>query len=108
MGERGKRAANLAASNGGPEDALLSGSFDSPALERYRLARAKLSELELAERESRLVNAEALVRTWLGPSAALMRECGHQLRRRYGNEAGDMLDETLSEIERLAKHHAIP
>lgn len=74
--------------------ALLAG--DSPALERYRLARAQIAELELAQRKNDLIDREA-ARAVFGRWAAIIRRTGDQLNKRHGNEAGKLLADALAD-----------
>ncbi len=71
----------------------------SPALERQREARAKMAELELAEKEGELVNVAELheQRTY---GINKLRKCGEKLERRYGSGAKKILDDTLRDLER--------
>ena len=80
------------------EDALMAGP-STPALERYRTARAKLSELELE------VKRQALVPRVQMESA--FREAGRRLRagfevieKRHGRPVGDALRRLLDEVDR--------
>ena len=68
-----KPAAPLPA--GTPEELVLNSPEDSPALERWRLARAKLAERQLAELDGQLVRV-ADVQTFVRrSSAAMLRWC---------------------------------
>lgn len=77
------------------------GRADSPALERYRQARAEAAELELAQRRRELLPVEQ-VQQILGAAAALIRQAGEVLQRRHGPAAADILtkaiDKWLSEM----------
>lgn len=44
--------------------AMGAGAVDSPALERYRLARAEMAELDLQERSEKLVPYDEVIRGW--------------------------------------------
>lgn len=85
-------------------DPLLVGS-DTPALERYRLAKAELSELELAEKRKQLVSLELLKETW-GPVVDVMRRAIMTIEKDYGRDAGEVIDDAIDEacdvIERVA------
>lgn len=72
---------------------------DSPALERYRNARAALSELDLAERRGVVVHVDRF-REHLVRAFRLIRRAGESLQRKFGNEASDILNEHLDEGER--------
>ncbi len=48
----------------GVEDPLMVGGDNSPALERYRTARAKLAELDLAVKRGELLPREQVLGTW--------------------------------------------
>lgn len=85
-------------------DPLLVGS-DTPALERYRLAKAELSELELAEKRKQLVSLELLKETW-GPVVDVMRKAIMTIEKDYGRDAGEVIDDAIDEacdvIDRVA------
>lgn len=70
-----------------PQDAdpLLSG-YDSPGLERYRLAKAGIAELDLRERQGELMNV-AEVREFLDSFADILRRASEQLQRQFGRDA---------------------
>jgi len=84
------------------EDDPLLAEGDSPALERYRLAKAKHAELDLESRKGELIDREK-ARDILGRWAVLIRRLGERLVRRCGNEAGQMLNETLDECQLIVK-----
>ena len=92
-----ENASKLAAIEAG-EDPLMSGT-DSPALERYRLARAQMVELELAERRGDLIRRDHL-REGLARYARGVRATGDSLRRQFGKDAHDLLNEHLDDAER--------
>jgi len=54
------------------DDPLLDGP-DSPALERYRAARASLSEIELQQRQRQLINVDEFCEWWTAEIAAPIR-----------------------------------
>jgi phage terminase Nu1 subunit (DNA packaging protein) len=76
-----------------PTDPMLFGT--SPELERYRKARADLSEIELAERRRAIVPREK-VHTAFGVVAGHLRRAGEQLARKHGEPARRILDEALT------------
>lgn len=80
------------------DDPLLAADVDSPGLERYRLAKAELAELDAAERRKQVVSVERLRALFLrwGPQ---LRSLGERLQKRFGAEAGKMLNETLDQCE---------
>lgn len=79
------------------EDPMLGG--DSPALEQYRAARARLAELDLAEREGEILRADVM-RDTLTRWSALIRDAGEILQRQFGIEASNVLSEALEDAER--------
>ncbi len=88
----------------GPAPAVSSGdplldSGDSPGLERYRMAKAQLAELDLAERELTLL---PVVKVHAGISAICLplRNSVDQIQRRWP-EAAKFLTDGLQESERL-------
>lgn len=72
---------------------------DSPALERFRAARANLAELEFAERSGTMVQV-ALIQRGLALLAAPLREAIEALQKQFGAEARDIMEEGLAEFER--------
>lgn len=74
-------------------DPMLAGP-ESPALERYREARAKLAELDLAERTKTLVDM-AEMHEWLSDLARHLRRAGERIDRLCGPEPKRILDEAL-------------
>lgn len=83
---------------GEADDALMGGS-DSPGLERYRAAKADLTEMERDRQRKQLFRLMD-VEPRLMQLSGLLRGVSENLRRRHGNEAGDLLDEVLNEWER--------
>lgn len=85
---------------GGPtdsDDPLLVGA-SSPALERYRSARAEAAELDLDVRRGRLVEADSF-RVGVERIAAILREAGESMERSGFREARDMLVEAIDDAE---------
>ena len=82
------------------EDDDLAGPADSPGLERYRLAKAKLAELELAKQQ-RSVMSRDLAREILGRVAAMFRRYGERLSKRHGPEEAVLFNEVLEETRRV-------
>lgn len=73
---------------------------DSPALERYRAAKADLAELDRDERRMKLIprdQAEESARM----RAQVMRRAGEKLQRRFGVEAQEILDDAIDEATRI-------
>ncbi len=62
---------------------------DSPALERYRLARAQMEELKLARLRSELVESEH-VQQWLQSFAGLLRGFGEKVAKVAPELVGDL------------------
>lgn len=89
------RAADREASEGDP---MLAGG-DSPGLERFRMARAKIAELDLQERELFLIPRDK-VHDGLGRLATILRGAGESLQRQFGKEAQDIIDEALGDFDR--------
>lgn len=79
-------------------DPLLAGGM-SPALERYRLARASREELELDARRRVLLPREG-VHHGLAAIARIIRGCGERLQRQCGREALEILNESLDDAQR--------
>jgi hypothetical protein len=71
----------------------------SPALERYREARADHAELDLQERQRDLLPRQA-VHEVFGRIASRLRDAGEQLGREHGSEAHEVLSEALDDAGR--------
>lgn len=89
-------ARRLAVADG--EDPLMAG-VNSPALEEYRRARAKLAELDLLERKQVLLPRDQ-IHEGLGRITSVLRMAGDALQRQYGPEAQRILDEALDDAQR--------
>lgn len=72
---------------------------DSPALERYRTARAELAELDLEVRRAKLLDREKLENQWNAGAVAL-RNAGERLQMRFGDEAVSLYNEGVSDFAR--------
>lgn len=90
-----KKAHVLAAAE--TDDPLLVGG-NSPALERYRDAKAKLANLELEAKRRELVPREQ-VHDALARVASILRAAGETIQR-YSVEAHRVLDEALESAQR--------
>lgn len=82
------------------DDPLLDADGDSPALERYRLAKAKHAELDLEHRRGELINREKC-REILSRWAVVIRRMGENLTKRHGNEAAETVNEALEECRSI-------
>lgn len=71
---------------------------DSPGLERYRLARAGQEEIKLAQLRGHVMDREWM-HSRLMEIASLIRACGEQLQRSHGEDALQILDQTLDDID---------
>jgi phage terminase Nu1 subunit (DNA packaging protein) len=71
---------------------------ESPGLERYRLAKAALAELEL-DRKRRAVIDRAVAHEGLGRIADVLRQAGERLQRQHGPDALGVLEEALASAE---------
>jgi hypothetical protein len=89
-----------AAASPDPEDPLLSSDVDSVGLERLRLAKAALAELDLEERRKTLLPRDK-VRLSLGRFSMILRRAFEQVGKRYGHDAVGRLNEALDECERV-------
>lgn len=70
---------------------------ESPNLERYRAAKADLTEMLAAERRGQLIPREAS-RDFLGRVAAIICQAG-QVIKTFSTEAHAILDEALADAE---------
>lgn len=80
------------------DDPLLAG--DSPALERYRLAKAKHAELDLEARKHELIERDKC-RDILARWAIIIRRMGERLAKRHGKDAARSVNRSLEECERI-------
>lgn len=79
-------------------DPLLSGA-DSPALERYRAARADLAEMDAAERRGQLVNMEEFF-GWHSNEVSLpIRRAIEALQTRFGPEAAAIVAKAIDKAD---------
>jgi hypothetical protein len=79
-----------------PEDPLVEAGGDSPGLERLRLAKAAIAELDLAARRRELLDRDK-ARQALLRFATIIRRAGERLGVRYGADALALLNEALDE-----------
>lgn len=84
-----------AAASPDSSDGLLFGG-DSPALERYRAARAKQEEIKLSQMRTEFASVSQL-QTRLDAGAAIMRNCIEGADRRFGREFGDFVRDHVVE-----------
>lgn len=77
------------------------GETQSPALERWRRARARAAEIELMKMQRVLVPLEAL-RQFHNIEAKLMLNAAHRLEVRFGPDARQIYDALIDDIEREA------
>lgn len=75
------------------------GAGDSPALERYRAARAQLAELELERQKKSLVPRDA-IRNGLSRFAHQLRQLAERMGKRHGPEAAITVNEAIDECGR--------
>ena len=95
-GNRGKRQPP-ADSDEALMDPTITGT--SPALERFRHARAGLAELELQAKQGQFLPRQ-LVHECFGRVASLLRAAGDRLKKDYGPEALKILNEALEDALR--------
>lgn len=73
---------------------------DSPALERYRAARAQLAEFELERQKRTLVPRDA-IRNGLSRFAHHLRQLAERMGKRHGPEAAITVNEAIDECGRV-------
>jgi len=83
-------------------DPLLTGGPDSPALERYRTARAESAEIDVSERKRETVTF-ALLWPVLERFSGLIRRGGETLQHRFGTDAATVFNDALDEAERVIR-----
>jgi phage terminase Nu1 subunit (DNA packaging protein) len=84
-----------------PESTPRAGASSAAPLERYRAGRARLTELEIEEREGILVRRER-VHGDLARFAAILRRAGERLQQEFGAGAHEILDSGLRDALRVA------
>lgn len=89
-----------AVSLGSDEDPLLSGPV-SPALERFREARASIAELDFLKRTGDVIDREQIHEVF-SRIAMVLRGAGEKLERDFGGDARGIFDAALDEAERVA------
>lgn len=87
--------AKAEAKRSGNDDPMFADA-DSPALERYRTAKAAQEEIKLAEMRGEFASM-ARVRERLDSGAAILRRCGEQIERQYGDGPATLFREHLDE-----------
>lgn len=80
------------------DEALLKADSQSPALERFRAARAALSEIELAERQEELLPL-SLIQPFHNQLAHYIREAGEIMKRNGHTDAHEILNEQIEMLE---------
>jgi phage terminase Nu1 subunit (DNA packaging protein) len=83
------------------DDPLLA-EGDSPALERYRLAKAKHAELDLEQRRAELIDL-AKCRDLFGRWGSVIRKMGDRVSKRFGSEANQMVAEAIDECDSIVR-----
>jgi hypothetical protein len=78
----------------------------SPALERYRAARADMAEMERDRLSKSLVRVTD-IEPALMQLTALLREAGQRIARTAGNDVAGILNEAVDEWER-GLHNVFP
>lgn len=81
------------------DESLLAEDVDSEGLERYRMARAQLEEIKLAEQRGQVVLLDQLAeadRVMLAP----LRQLQETLKRKQDHDTFKLVQETIDEMER--------
>lgn len=86
------------------EDELLVSEGDSVGLERYRLAKAGLAELDLRERQGELIHRESC-REAFAMIAMRIRRMGERHGKMFGPESARSVNATIEECEDLLVTH---
>ena len=84
----------------GDADPLMAVTTDSPALERYRTARAEREEIEVKRLRGVLVAVDR-VHDFHTRFAGIIRGAGERLQREYGDGPRRVLDEALGDALRV-------
>lgn len=81
-------------------DEVLMRSGESPTLERWRLAKAQLAEIELEEKIGTILHINDVL-VFVGTMADIVRRVGERLQRSYGQPAADVLNDGIDDLERI-------
>ena len=81
---------------------MLMRSGESATLERWRLAKAKLAEIELEEKVGTLLILDDVLE-WANMMAHVMRGVGERLQRSFGQAAADVLNEGIDDLDRICE-----
>ena len=84
-----------------PDETLMK-SGEGPTLERWRLAKAQLAELDVQERIGNLADMDA-VRFGFGILANILRGVGEKLQRHFGEGAADIFNNGIEDFQRAAE-----
>jgi hypothetical protein len=76
------------------------GGDETPGLERYRLAKAGLAELELERREGSMVECGEVREVW-GIVASHLRSATWSLQRAFGERARRLVEDALEKAEQM-------
>ncbi len=91
----------------GEGDPLLADG-DSPALERYRTARAVLAELDAQERQGSVVNVDEFVTWWQSEIATPLSRAVDALRVRFGADAAELIETAIRKADKaVAKRRPV-
>jgi phage terminase Nu1 subunit (DNA packaging protein) len=86
-----------------PSDDPLLAEGDSPGLERYRMAKAAIAELDLDERKGVLLSTEK-VRAVHARWATIFKRMGERVGKRYGADAAITVNDAIEECERVIEN----
>lgn len=90
--------------SGADGDELVFAGADSPQLERYRKLKADMVQLDLLEREKRLIPRQQ-VRSFVDELASQFREEGAILQKQLGEDGANFHNERMAEIGlKIARH----
>jgi len=95
----GRRGKGRPPKGGDEFDPLMDVQDDTPALERWRLARAKSAELDLAERRQEIISVELFQRMVEVAFVPLRRFAEEQIKE-HGNGTADSWAEAVEEFEK--------
>jgi phage terminase Nu1 subunit (DNA packaging protein) len=99
-----KHAAELEEANSVSDRLFFNNGGSSPALERYRNARAKMAELQLKEKLQNVIRRD-LVHDGFGIIFGQLRAASQRLRDRHGAKAGKVLDDCFVQMRREIRAH---
>ncbi|MCE9544283.1 MAG: hypothetical protein K8T25_01980 [Planctomycetia bacterium] len=81
-------------------ETMLATGAESESLERYRAAKAKIAELDCAERMGQVIAVEEL-NMWLGRACGILRNASIKIGKQFGPIAQQIHNDAIGEFDRI-------